>query len=454
MAYAQYSMSSLVAQIAGLLDDPQFIQWKYEEIRFGVIEALRYWGALTSYWRARGAFSTIAGEPWYDLSAELPALRPRTVNFNEIVTEIDFHCFELPGGVAGTGLTSQFNITTIINAVVRARNRLVLDAGLPLSTTTTAFTGAPDGRIEIDENIVYLRHGYWHDFSGAWSPLRATDAWAQDSYSPLWTLEPGVPFAFSQSVTPPLDVQLFPLPNTTGSVEWLVARTLNYDGPITADTLLDIPNEFVHAVKYAALADLFTMDGETSDPQRADYAERRYLQTVEIAKNHKSIARVQVNNVPIGLSTLTMLDNAYPRWRMSNGKPTAAGCDLDILALAVVPDGSYGVQCDVLQSAPIPADDDEFLQIGRELIPNIIDYVQHYLSFKLAGEEFMMSIPQYDNFMASAKSRNTIQSKQIKFMSPLYGMPGRENTQQMGASDEKAGTGAKPPLTDRYEQTT
>lgn len=445
MAYAQYSMSSLVAQIAGLLDDPQFIQWKYEEIKYGVIEALRYWGALTSYWRIRGQFSSVRDQPWYDLSNELPTLRSRTTTFNDIVTEIDFHCFELPGGVAGTGLTSQFNVTSIVNAVVRARNRLVMDAGLPLSTTTTAFTGAPDGRIEIDENIVYLRHGYWNAPSGAWSPLRPTDAWAQDAYSPLWTLEPGLPFAFSQSVTPPLDVQLFPLPNTTGTIEWLVARTLNFDDPITVETLLNIPDEFAHAVKYSALADLFTMDGEANDPQRADYAERRYLQTVEIAKNHKSVARVQIDGVPVGLSTLTMLDNAYPRWRMSSGKPTAAGCDMDMIALASVPNGSFGVQCDVLQSAPIPANDDDFLQIGRELIPNIIDYAQHYLSFKLAGQEFAMSIPQYDNFMSSAKSKNAVQSKQIKFMGPLYGMPGRENVMQMGATDEKAGTGMRQP---------
>src|SRR5690349_6666012 len=101
-------MNSLVAEIAALQDDPTFIQWAAQEIRYGVVEALRFWGALTSYWRQRGAFNTAGGVPWYDLSVQLPTLRPRTVTFNDIAIEIDYHCFELPGGVSGTGLTSQF----------------------------------------------------------------------------------------------------------------------------------------------------------------------------------------------------------------------------------------------------------------------------------------------------------------------------------------------------------
>lgn len=440
MPYEQYSIASLVAEIAGLIDDPTYIQWKYQEIRYGVIEALRYWGAITSYWRARGSFSTAAGQPWYDLSVQLPVLRPRTVTFNDLALEIDYHCFELPGGVAGTGLSSQFTISSILTSIARARNRFVMDAGLPLTVSQQPITAPPDGRFFVDENICYLRHGYWLDTpSGAWSPLRSTDAWAQDSYSPLWTLEPGVPFAFSQSVTRPLEVQLFPAAINDGTVEWVTANTLNFP-VIQAGTLLGIPDEFAHAVKYAALGDLFSMDGESFDPRRADYCDQRYQQTVAIARNHKSVARVQVNNVPIGMSTLTMLDNANPRWRMSGGKPTNCGCDLDLLAFAAVPNSDFGITCDVLQSAPIPIHDGDFLQIGREVIPLIIDYVQHYLSLKLAGIEFFANMPLYDGYVAAAKSKNTIQSKQIKFMGPLFGMPGRENTQEMGETSDKAGT--------------
>lgn len=442
MPYEQYSISSLVAEISGLIDDPTNIQWNYGEIRYGIIEALRYWGALTSYWRQRGQFSAAVGQPWYDLSVQLPLLRPRTVTFNDLVTEIDYHCFELPGGVAGTGLSSQFSISSILTSIERGRNRFVMDAGLPLFISQQAITAAPDARFFVNEDFVYLRHAYWLDsVSGAWSPLRPTDAWAQDSYSPLWTLEPSLPFAFSQSVTRPLEVQLFPPPANDGTIEWLSANSSEYPTPPTAKTLIGLPDEFAHAVKYAALSDLFTMDGESFDPLRADYCDRRYQQTVAIAKDHKSVARVQINNVPIGLSTLTMLDNSYPRWRMSSGMPANAGCDLDLIALASVPNSAVGISCDVLQSAPIPDSDSEFLQIGREMIPNIIDYVQHYLGFKLGGVEFFSNMSLYDNFMTSAKSRNAIQSKQIKFMAPLYGMPGRENDAQMGASTMTAGTG-------------
>jgi hypothetical protein len=429
-------MASLVAQVAALNDDPNFIQWTYAETRYAIIEALRYWGCLTSYWRAKGEFSLSPTVPWYDLSVQLPALRPRTVTFNDIVTEIDFHCFELPGGVAGTGLSSQFNITQIINSVIRGRNRLVMDAALPLNVSAPQpVTASPDAVITVDESYVYLRHGYWQDqVSGAWTVLRPTDAWAQDSYNPQWTLEPRVPFAFSQSVTQPTQVQLFPPPLNDGAIEWVTALSDNYTQPVTPTTLLGVPDEFSHAIKYAALSDLFTMDGESFDPYRADYCDRRYQQTVAVAKDHKSAARVQINNVPIGLSTITQLNAAFPYWRMTSGKPYNSGCDLDLLCFSKVPDSGYGCTVDVLASAPIPASDDEFIQIGREMIPTIIDYAQHYLGFKLAGVEFFSNMSLYDNFMSSAKDRNAIQSKQIKFMGPLYGMPGRENDAQMGAS--------------------
>lgn len=433
MPYTQYSMSSLIAEIAALIDDPDNIQWKVQEIRYAIVEALRFWGALTSYWRSRGSFSTVASSPWYDLSVQIPNLRPRTVTFDDLCTEIQYHCFELPSGVSGTGLTSQFTINSIILAVARARNRFSMDAAVPLAVSQQPITAAPDARFYVDENIVYLRHGYWLDsVSGAWSPLRPTDAWAQDGYNPLWTLEPGIPFAFSQSVTRPLEVQLFPPPANDGTIEWLTANTNNFQ-TIVGATTLGIPDEFCHAIKYAALADLFTMDGESADPQRAKYADERYRQTVAVARNHRSVARVQIGNVPIGLSTLRMLDSSFPRWRMQTGKPYNAGCDLDILAFSAVPNAVYGVTCDVLQSAPIPADDASFLQIGREFIPNLIDYVQHYLQFKLGGYEFFSSLPSYDGFLQSAKDRNAIQAAQIQFLGPLFGMPVRENAMEMGA---------------------
>lgn len=434
--YSQYTISSLVAEIADLIDDPTFIQWKYAEIRYGVIEALRWWGALTGYWRARGSFSAVSGTPWYDLSVQIPNLRPRTVTFNDIAQEMDYHLFEQPGGVSGTGLSGQFSNSSILQSIARARNRLVMDAGLPLTVNSLqAISGVVDGRFYVDESYAYLRHGYWKDaVSGAWSPMRPTDAWSQDAYSPLWTLNTGIPNAFSVSVTRPLEVQLYPIPANDGEIEWVSANTVQYDvDEIESDDTLSLPDEFTPAVKYAALSDLLSMDGEGSDPQRADYAEKRYQQFVMVAREHRSAVRVQINNTPIGLSALSNLDSAFPRWRMSSGRPYNAGCDLDLIALAPVANSGFGVTCDVLQSAPIPASDTtQFLQIGREVIPVIIDYVQHYLSFKLAGTEFITSIPTYDTFTQEAKARNGIQSNWIKMMGPLYGVPGKENAMQMG----------------------
>src|SRR4051812_21193917 len=123
MAYSQYTFTSLIAEISRLIDDPANIQWKYAEIRLAIIEALRYWGALTNYWRKRGGFSTVPGQAWYDLALVLTdsggeLLRQRVVTINDLVIEMQYHCCENGTGIAGTSQSGQFSVEEMTQAVV------------------------------------------------------------------------------------------------------------------------------------------------------------------------------------------------------------------------------------------------------------------------------------------------------------------------------------------------
>lgn len=436
--YTQYTISSLVAEISTLIDDPTNIQWTYAEVRLAIIEALRYWGALTSYWRKRGGFSTVAGQAWYDLALVLTdgygtLLRQRVVTINDLVIEMQYHCCENGTGIAGTGQSGQFSVQEMTQAIVRARNRLVADAGLPLSVIGPLAADA--NRFELPQDVAWIRHGYWIDSGGAYWPLRKIDNWAEQGYDPRWTISPGRPFAYAISNTQPLQTNLYPSPAASGMVEWVVAESAELD-PTSATQTLELPDEFAPAVKYAALADLYSMDGETSDPLRSAYAEQRYMQYLPVAEMHRSVLQVEVDGVPLPSCIISSLDSKQPNWRMQQGRPQIAGCDIDLVGFYKVPDAGgagqgYGVTMDVVVPAPIPASDGEYLQIGRELIGLVTDYVQHYLSFKLAGDEFAMTLDSYDGFMRAAAKRNQQMQKSIINMKAIFNQEGKEQNAQM-----------------------
>ena len=431
MPYTQYSITSLVAEISNLIGDPTNIQWTYAEVKLSVVEAMRLWGILTNYWKDRGAFNTTAVNPWYDLSVQLPLLRTRTLTVNNVVTEIQYHCFEQANGLSGTGMTSQFNVAEIAQAVIRGRNRLVADTGLPL--TVNAASAVSTSTFSMPEKTAWIRHGYWVDADGSYWTMRKIDPWAGTGYKPSWTVEPGRPIAYSVGDNPPLDVYLYPPPLGSGMMEWITADSNVLSTTDTAQTML-LPDEFVPAAKYSAMADLFSMDGETNDPMRADYCEKRYQQYVAIAQFHRSIVTLEINGVPIGSVPLSSLDSKQPNWRMSYGKPNIAGTDIDLVALANVPDGIYSVLADVIIPAPIPALDSDPLQIGRELINMIFDYSQHYLSNKLSGSEFTQTFNGLEGFFKAASARNSQMKSYIQFQSPLFNQQAKEQAMQMGVS--------------------
>lgn len=436
MPYAQYTVASLIQELAALIDDPSNIQWTYAEKRYAIVEALRYWGVLTNYWKNAGQFQTTSGQAWYDLATVLQdgdgeLLRQRVVTINDVVTEMQLHSCENGTGLAGTGQSGQFTVTEMAQAVVRARNRLVADTGLPLSVTTSSAVST--GRFDMPQDTAWIRHGYWQDSGGEISPLRKIDNWSGQSYNPRWTIEPGVPVAYAMSNTRPLQIYLYPSPLDSGTVEWVTATSADLNTTSATETL-QIPDEFAPAVKYAALADIYSMDGEQSDPARADYAEKRYQQYLPIAEMHRSMIYAECNGVPMQIAPISSLDSKQPDWRMTSGRPMLAAADIDLVGLWRVPDAAgYSITMDVVIPAPIPANDNTgFLQIGRELVGLITDYAQHYLSFKLAGDEFAMTYSIYDGFMQAAQKRNQQLAKSIiHFGKSIFDQEAKEQNQQM-----------------------
>lgn len=425
MAYQQTTQAQLASEILQSLNDPSAVYWSTDEVNRAINEALLTWGAFTSYWRDRGQFASAANTPFYDLSVQFSVLRARTFTVDDLVTEIQYHLNEDPTGFSFASQTSQFTSTQILQALYRAANEFQLDSKISFAQASTP--GISTARTSLDSSVVAIVRASWTDsISGQTKALRREDAWSEDSYNPLWTIQPGLPFAFSAAETPPITINLYPPPLNTGTLNLIYSDSMDYAAAI-GSTVFPVPNEFIPAIKWRAIYSLLATQGQGYDPFRAKYCGERYSAFDNASEQMRSVIRVQVNGIPVPLDTIAALDSARPFWQSIGGNPNMAACLYDIVALTPVPKNTASaISCDVVRSAPLPVLTTDYIQVGREELPYILDMARHVLCFKLGGEEFQTTFAQYDNFVQGCQQRSSILGMQARYLNDLFGVPMRE----------------------------
>lgn len=431
MPYTQTSLNSLLNQLGVLLDDQNALYWTTAEKTFAIQEFLRVWGAYTSYWRTRGTFNLTANQPFYDLSTVLPLLRTRTWTLDQLTKEIQFACLEAANGITGAGMSGQISIASILNSIQRARNRVAIDARFPFTYTAVFAAPGIGGMVAFPQTSVYVHRASWQDqISGAWTNLWREDSWAIDHSDPTWTLTPGNPQVYSEAENAPLQLQLVPPPVASGTLDAITVDSLLIN-TANANAVFNLPDEWVHAIKYAALEDLFSSESQNKDALRAQYAEMRYQQAMDFARKARSIIRLLGEGVPLPIDSFAALDAANPYWRNQSGRPQLVGVVYDFLAFSPgAPDQAYGIAADVVQSAPIPVSGVDLIQLGEEDMPHLIDYVTHILTFKCGGKEFQDSFAQYDSFLDAVAGRTGINRAKMRYLSPILGTAQKEERER------------------------
>lgn len=431
--YTQYTLSSLTTEISNLLDDPAQSFWTATEIQYAIQEALFVWGALTSYWRATGVpFNTSANTTFYDLSVVMPTLRTRVWTLGQIVTDIQYAILEAPNGISGSGMSKQTSITAILNAINRARNRFILDAVLPFDVfSINVAEPSPDGIVSFGQTVGYIHRASWLDQqSGTWTTLWRQDNWAADAALDNWPASPDIPRVFTESNDTPLAIQLVPPAALPGILELVNVLSIMLD-LTNAATTFDLPDEWIHAIKWGALASLLSSESKINDPLRAGYAEMRYTQAVTFARNAKSIMRLVFNQTPLMIDTVFSLDAAESTWRNQVGPPQTAGVLYDLVAINPGnPGGIFTIYADVVQSAPIPQIATDFIDIGPEDIDRLIKYILHILTFKCGGKEFQSTYEYYNDFMQAVAYRNAILKAKIQYLKPELEQPDKERAER------------------------
>lgn len=426
--YTQVTLAQLIVQISTLLDDQSAVYWVPQEITYAIYEALRVFGSVTSYWRNRGQFTITPNDPSpiYDLSALLPGLRSRSTTLSQICTEIQYHLLESPTGIAGTGGSGQISIVAILQAIQRARNRFVIDCCLP-DTVHAQYVAPPppDGLITFSQSSVYVHRLGWQDAGGAWANLWRQDAWTFDHSDLIWPADPGIPLAYSEAELAPLTLQLYPPPVSAGTLEAVTVDSLLVDAT-NANAVFNIPDEWIHAVKYGALEEILSGGNQAVDPVRAQYAAQRYQQAVAFAKDARSVIRLTCNGIPLAIDSMAAIDAGFPYWRNQTGSPQMAGIMYDLAALNPgIPDQNYSIAADLAIPAPLPALND-YIQIGQENLQDITDYCMNYLNFKCGGNELKFTMGNLDNFQRALATRKGVNAAKIMYFEPLFGQWQRE----------------------------
>ena len=96
MAYSWQTLAGAQADLAARLYDAGQQWWGPGELTIRIIDVLRMWNALTSFWRSDMSLTVGLTTVWYDISAATGSPRPMTVTDNDLLQSIEYSLVEPP----------------------------------------------------------------------------------------------------------------------------------------------------------------------------------------------------------------------------------------------------------------------------------------------------------------------------------------------------------------------
>ena len=409
--YQYMTQATAKQQIANRLFDPNKVFWTDAELTLYLQEALHTWNSLTSYWRGDFIFSTRVGVIYYDLTdtTNLPnTLRPLTLHDTDLYSIIQYHLLEPVSWNPWTGESAQFTPDDLLEAVSRRRDEIL---GVSGCTITTSQIPAVSGRTALNDKVIDVRTMFYIPAIGSPSVMWPEDIWALQSFQISYLQNPaGTPFMFVLSTEPPISFDTDRAPGFAGSYELITVNA----GPvltIPTPTLLSIPDDWAYVIKWGALFDLLSRESNSRDSLRAAYCEQRYRMGLKLLSQAPAILAVRSNNanVPVQIDAIAEANRYRTGWRgEANGPPNAVfQSGLNLLAVAPPPDNgggnNYSLTVTVVENAPIPVNDADFIQAGRDDLDVILGYAQHLAAFKMGGTEFTSTISLLERFLKQAE---------------------------------------------------
>jgi len=423
--YIHTTFAQAKQRLANELGDPGKVFFTDNELGRYIIEALRWWGLTSMYFRETGKLQTVANQSFYYLEnslfngSETALLQSLTVTDRELINDLNYNLMEnqisaWAGGWVGTEMFSLEEITSILESS--------RDEFLKLTACVAEGYDIPTNQQRVDlptDHIRILRADV--NMSGSNGPL---PIWVVDQVELYTTFRetaiPGVkrPKAYSVSYSPQLSVDLWPEPNVNLVLGIQGVKTGGTLTPTASATVLKIPDDASFLLKYRTMADLMSGDGLARCPQIAQYCEMRYMDGLNSMSNYLSLLW-QNDGGPRGqITTVAQWDQVRPTWRYATpGTPRdVAQLNWNTIGVRPLPNAAYDMTFETIRKAIIPTVDADFIQVGREAMQAIYDYAQHVALIKCQGVEFEVTMRLYE----SAKNMAEEYRQQIASQSYLY----------------------------------
>lgn len=128
---------------------------------------------------------------------------------------------------------------------------------------------------------------------------------------------------------------------------------------------------------------------------------------VNVPRQVVATQRVLFNGVPLAMSSVWELDNAYSTWEATTGTPEFwAPEGFNKVALYPVP-SSGELTFEGISEAPRLDGEGDLIPLGTEEQKIIIGYAHHYCCFKEGSGEMESSLPGMVKFVEAASLRNS-----------------------------------------------
>jgi len=101
-----------------------------------------------------------------------------------------------------------------------------------------------------------------------------------------------------------------------------------------------IPDDWIHVIKWGALADLFGRQSNAADPLRQSYCEQRYQMGLKLLMDAPALLAMRVNNVPTQISSVRGADLYNTSWEGADQSSPREiyHAGLNLVALSPPPD--------------------------------------------------------------------------------------------------------------------
>jgi hypothetical protein len=432
--YTYVTQAAARQDIANRLYDPNMVFWTSAELTLYLQESLRTWNALANYWRGDFLFTTSSGTTWYDLTnaIQMPnSLRLYTLHDTDIYTLLQYHLLEPVSWNPWVGNSAQFTATNLVGAVQRRMNEVLGNSGC---TTTRRTIGAAAGRTVLPDTVIDIRRMAYLPAIGSPSTVWPDDTWSLNSFETAYPNIPaGIPNMYLLSTEPQLNFDVDTSPGAAGNYELL---TLEAGATLTVGTpsTLSIPDDWTHVLKWGALSSLLTYESNAKDTLRAEYAANRYRMGMVMLSKSPALLALRIGNVTTQIDSVADADHYVTSWQgLANSAPkNCYYSGLNLFALSPTPDSNggnnYSGSATVLENAPLPVNDADFVQVGRDDLSVILDYAQHLAAFKMGGADFLSTMPQFKRFMTQAQIYNAKLKELGEFTTAIYNLGQRQES--------------------------